>query len=258
MQGFRELPQYPGRALHVGQFHAQAGDVAAQPIQLLRILEMDQGQPRVILEHAHAEDAHHGELLDPRQHTGRRHHALRRNQRQLVALERAQGTRQISTQDDAKFTGFQVGQAPAGHFPGELRHLVFFFRQQAADQCPLGFAAQRQQRLAGDIRRHATHFRMLCHLPRQLRPVRQLPTWPADFHVRGHPQNAVAQFLLETVHHGEHHNQRHHPEGNARHRGHGDKGNKVVAALGAGIAQADGEFVGQHGGRSLPQAGATR
>src|SRR5947207_10689304 len=35
-------------------------------VELLRVLEMDEGEARVVFEHAHFEDAHHGELLEPR------------------------------------------------------------------------------------------------------------------------------------------------------------------------------------------------
>ena len=63
--------------------------------------------------------------------------------------------------------------------------------------------------------------------------------------MRHHRQNAAAQFLLEAVHHRQHDNQRRHAQGNAQHGDQRNEGNEVVAPLGARIAQADQQFVGQ-------------
>ena len=68
------------------------------------------------------------------------------------------------------------------------------------------------------------------------------PTGNLDAHdgrVGHHAEDAVTHFTLEAVHHRQHHDHRQHAEGEADHRGHGDKRNKTIAALGAGIARAD-------------------
>jgi len=63
--------------------------------------------------------------------------------------------------------------------------------------------------------------------------------------MRRHAENARAQFFLKTVHHGEHHDQRHHAQRNARHRDDGNEGDEMVAALGVGVTQADQKLKGK-------------
>src|SRR5258706_289615 len=54
---------------------------------------------------------------------------------------------------------------------------------------------------------------------------------------------ARANFLLDPVHHREHHEQRGDAERDAEHRGERDEGDEGIAALGARVAQPDEEFV---------------
>nr|ADB12525.1 hypothetical protein [uncultured bacterium 9F08] len=58
----------------------------------------------------------------------------------------------------------------------------------------------------------------------------------------GHPQDTLAQLGLKAVHHRQYSDQRRHPQRDAQHRGQGDKGDKVITALGTGVAQADKEL----------------
>ena len=59
--------------------------------------------------------------------------------------------------------------------------------------------------------------------------------------VRRGLEQAVADFALETAHHRQRGDQDHHAERNAHDRGQRDEGDETVAALGAEIAQADGD-----------------
>ena len=78
-------------------------------------------------------------------------------------------------------------------------------------------------------------------------PVAQSVVGAHYLQVRRDAQDARADFLLEAVHHRQHHDQRHHPQADAQHGDQRDEGDEMVAALGAGVTQADEKFVGLQG-----------
>src|SRR3954463_11968494 len=77
-------------------------------------------------------------------------------------------------------------------------------------------------------------------------PIGEPIAGAADLHVRGNAEDARAHFLLEAVHHGEHHDQRPHADGDADHRHERVDADETVASPGAQIAQADEKLV-SHG-----------
>jgi hypothetical protein len=59
---------------------------------------------------------------------------------------------------------------------------------------------------------------------------------------------AAAQFFLEAIHHRDHGDQGGYSQRDTQHRGQGDKGNEVIAPLGAQVTQANKGFQGSvHG-----------
>jgi len=84
---------------------------------------------------------------------------------------------------------------------------------------------------------------MRGRFPRHRLPIREPVVRPRDLHVRHHAEDACANFLLEPVHHREHHDQRGDAKRDAEHRSERNEGDEVIAALGARVAQPDEEFV---------------
>ncbi len=107
----------------------------------------------------------------------------------------------------------------------------------------------REQALRGDVGGRGENLLVPRRLFRDFAPVLQRVVRPAHLHVRRHPEDAGAYFPLKSVHHREHRDQHHHPE---RHADDGNDGNErdvACALFGAGIAQADENFVRSQRGR---------
>ena len=74
-----------------------------------------------------------------------------------------------------------------------------------------------------------------------MRPVLHGLARPHHGGVRGGLQQAIADLALEAAHHRQRGDQDHHAQRDADDRGQRDEGDETVAALGAEIAQADGD-----------------
>ncbi len=194
------------------------------------------------------EDADHRELLQPRQHAGRRDRAFRRDQRDLVVDRDAEIGREIRAEHDAEVARHEIGQLAALHFLADVGNFRLERRLDAAQRDAAHGVLAREQRLRFDIRRRADHFLVLARFLGGQLPVGHRPGRRKDFDVREHRQHAVAHFFLEPVHHRQHHDQRRDAERDARHRHERDERNEAVtgrAFAGAGVAPANLPFVGK-------------
>ncbi len=114
--------------------------------------------------------------------------------------------------------------------------------------------ARGQHRLPEHVRRGGLDVRLAHRERGDPLPVGEL-RHAADLDVRRDRQDAVAQLLLEPVHHRQHDDQRRDAEHDARHRDQRDERDEGVAAralAGARVAQADGQFVGRQADLRLP------
>ena len=222
---------------------------------------MHQRQPPVVFVHAGLEQAHHVESFQPRQHPGRSHVGLRGNDRHLVAQPHAQRVGQLLAEHDAKLAGAQIVQRSLHHLAADVRHLPFLRRQNTLNQRAADQRGVVEHRLAPDVGRAALDLGIAQRLFAHRRPIVHQAIPAAEGSVGGHRQNAPAQFLLEAVHHRQDGDQRGDAQRDAEHGGQGNEGNEVIAALGAGVAQADEQFQGTKHGRdsnwrqrSLPES----
>ena len=220
-----------------------ARSALSHAVELLRVLEMDEGEARVVFEHAHFEDAHHGELLEPRKNARRGDQPLRGDQRHLVFGPRAERARELRPEHDAEFPRHERLELPRGHMQADLGDFLLKLRHDAAHQRPPDGGAEHEHSLRVNEGRRRSYLRMLGRFPRHRLPTRETVVHPGDLHVRDHAENARANFLLEPVHHREHHDQRGDAERDAEHRSERNEGDEVIAALGARVAQPDEEFV---------------
>jgi len=93
------------------------------------------------------------------------------------------------------------------------------------------------------------HIRGLPHYPFMslgkldyLLPVIQPPIHANNGGMGCHSQNPFPHLLMETIHNRHNGNQGNHPQHDTEHGTYRDKGDKVVAALGTCIAQANKQF----------------
>src|SRR5215211_659494 len=98
---------------------------------------MNECKPGVILEHAHFEDAHYGELLDPRHDAGGGDLALWSDDDNLLAKPCVHRMRKLGSEHDAKLSRLQILQFAALHVLADVGHLVFEIGYDAAQHGPL-------------------------------------------------------------------------------------------------------------------------
>ena len=186
-------------------------------------------------------------LLQARHDAGRRYITFRRDDGNFAALLRAQRLGQPFTKDDVKPARFQIIEAARRHIVTVIHHVFFFVRQNTAYLHAAHFAGVRQQCLIRNIRRTGQYFFFPLHeLPQVLPVFTAAIVVITDFRMRRHIQKLAADFLLKTVHHRQHHNQRHHAQCDAGYRHHGDKRHETVALFRPQITQADPSFQRSH------------
>ena len=159
----------------------------------------------------------------------------------------AERARELGAEHDAELAGLQVGERAGAHVRADVGDRVLARR----DRCRA--SARRDWRRPpraspGPATYGAAADDARIRRARCARP----PASPAsvrnaaDLDVRRDRQDAVAQLLLEAVHHRQHDDQRRDAERDAGHRDQRDERDERVAAravAGARVAQADGEFV---------------
>jgi hypothetical protein len=150
---------------------------------------------------------------------------------------------QLGAEDDAELARLEQLHRAAAHVAVEVGDLLLGLRQHAAHQRPAHRLVEGQHALGGDVGRRRQHLPVLARLLGHLLPGRQLAAATGDLHVGSDAEDARAQLLLETVHHRQHDDQRGDAQRDAAHRDQRDEGDEVVAPLGAGVAQADEEFI---------------
>ena len=181
--------------------------------------------------------------------------ALRRDQRDLVAAQHAERAREVGAEHHAELAGAQRVERAGAHVLRRGRRLC--------PPRPAGCRAPRRRASTGrcdsmacactkGARRH--HARVLRGDLGDALPVREAVVVGEDLQVRDHAEDARAHFLLEAVHHRQHHDQRPHADRDADHRDRGVDADEAVAAPGARIAQADHELVSHWGGARILQS----
>jgi hypothetical protein len=215
---------------------------------------MDQGEARVRVHQAGLEHADYGELLQARDHPRRGHDALRRDQRDLVAVQHAERAREVGAQHHAELARAQRVERAGAHVLREIGDFVFLVGQDAAHHRAAHRLAVRQHGLRLHEGRARHHARMLRGNLGDALPVREAVIFGEDLQVRDHTEDAGAHFLLEAVHHRQDHDQRPHADRDADHRHRGIDADEAVAAPGARIAQPDHELVSHWGGARILQS----
>ena len=234
-----QLPGDLGGLEQIGQFQADALHLIRLPaVQASQVLDIGHGHEVVHLASADMEDADHGEALQTRKHARRGHRDFRRDEGDLVANPYAEFGGGAVADNDAKAARRQGCKAAFLEVIANDRDLGLFLGINGIDQHFLHFAVAAQQALHLHERRHRQHLRMLGHAGRQAAPVIDRHT---AFHggVGHHAEHAGAHLTVETIHHRQHDDHHQHAKGQADHRRQGDKGNEVVAALGARVTRTD-------------------
>ena len=226
------------RLIQVLQRQANARHSALrQALHRCRIGDVDQRQRAVQLG-ADLEYRCHVQPLHARGDATRCTAQLGNDQRQLIAHLQAKTTRGDITDHHAELTGLQVVQAALVDVLGQDRHFALLGRIDAVNLDRLHQPAMRQHAFQFGIGRSCLHLRIGHSLVCQCTPVGNR-LGAIEHGVRHHAENARAHFLLETVHHRQHHDHRQHAERQADHRGQRNEGDEMVAALGPRVASAD-------------------
>ena len=199
--------------------------------------DVDQGQRTVQLG-TDLEHRSHVQTLHARRDAARRAAQLRDDQGQLVAHLQAETPRGDVADHHAEFAGLQIVQAALADVLGQDRYLALFCRIDAVNLDRLHQPAMREHALQLGIGCRGLHMRIGHGLVRQGAPVGDR-LGSVEHGVRHHAENARAHFLLETVHHRQHHDHRQHTERQTDHRSQRNEGDEMVAALGPCVASAD-------------------
>ncbi|KAG1270106.1 hypothetical protein G6F65_013366 [Rhizopus arrhizus] len=252
-EALRQVHAHLQRAVHVVQLQPHAGGtVTAQ--HALQVLHVGEADATVDLVIAGFEDAADGETLHPRHCAGRRALHFGEGHQYLVADVHAQPDRQLLAQQQVEAARLEAVIAALGDLLVDHRHLRLQRRVDALDDRALDARAT-DHRLDLDVRRGTRHARVLAGDVDHTHPVRHRLAVATDGGVRGHLQQAAADFLLETAHHGQGSDQHRDAERDAQDRCHRDEGDEAVAALGAQVAQADRHGDGfEHAGTPVNSA----
>jgi hypothetical protein len=154
----------PRRHEQVVDLEPHAADPVVHLVELLRVAHVDQREAAVVLVHADLEDADHLEGFQPRHDPGRRHRALRRDQRHLVAGEHAQRARQVGAEHDAELAGRRSSRLPLLIVLRKSATRSSCIGQDAAHQGPLDAAIDGEHRLRLDEGRRRADLRVLRRL----------------------------------------------------------------------------------------------
>ena len=139
-------------------------------------------------------------------------------------------------------------QAAGAHVLRDVRDPRLRPRQDAAHHRAAHRLAVGKHRLRLHEGRGGEHVGVLRHRLLHALPVLEPVVVGEDLQVRHHAEDPRSDFLLEAVHHRQHHDQRPDAERDADHRDRGIDADEAIAPARAGIAQADHELV-SHGGQ---------
>ena len=242
-QAARQIARHGARLEQVLELQTHAAHLLAHAVELLRVFEIDQRKPGVILVMVDRENPDHGELPQPRQDAGRRHLPLRRDQHHFVADRYHERPRQLDAEHDAEFPGFSAVRLPAFMWLREIGDFFLVFGNYAADIGAAHCAAARQQPLCRHVGRGRNHLLVLRGLGRNGTPVGERVVRARDLDMRSDAEDARAHFALKTVHHRQHRDQHRDAERDADHRHQGNERDETAALPRARVAQTDEEFV---------------
>ncbi len=202
-----------------------------------RIGDVDQRQRAVQLR----TDLEHRRHVQPLHARGNATGSIARlgnDQGQLVAHLQAETPRGDIADDHAELAGLQIAQTALTDVIGQNRHPGLLGRIDAMNLDRLHQSTMRQHAFELGIGRGGLNLRIGHGLVGQRTPVGER-LGAIEHGVRHHAENARAHFLLEAVHHRQHHDHRQHAKRQADHRSQRDEGDEVVTALGPRIAGAD-------------------
>jgi len=222
----------------VGELQPDTGHPVAGTKQRLGIAPVNHGQRRVEFADPGLEDPGDREPAHLRQHAGGSGAQVGREDRHRIPGTDRQPRGQLDAEHDLPALLGQRSQAAGNHVLAEPGHRVLQRRIDAAHQ-RAGHVATLEQGLLLDERCGADDFRVAPGQFDQFGPVLERPIPGRDRGMRNHAQDALAQFLLEAVHHRDHGDQDGHADGDTGHRNQRDERNKMIAPLGAQVAQPD-------------------
>ncbi len=225
----------------VGVFEriAQPGDRVAQPVELLRIGEVQQRETLVVFIHAGVDEARHREAAHARGHAGGRDVALRDHDQHRVADPHAQRRRQAAPGQDAPGARLEFVQSAAAQVAVQGRDRALFRRQHRAQFDGRGALPRDQHAAAFDEGRDGHDAGLASRMPLRLPPAVQPSVLALERRVRDDVEDALLQVLLEAVHDREHGDQRRDAERDPGHRDARDEADESVVALRAQVAQPD-------------------
>ena len=185
-------------------------------------------------------------MLQARHHAGRGNVAFGSDDGYFLVHFRPQRFGQAFAQNNAKFVRFERVKRTGRHFVGIIDDFSLLVGQDAAQLCAADFSRVGQQALSGNERRAGQNFGFAGKFLLQCLPGGRHTVLVVDqiahFGVRRDIEQLPADFFLETVHHGQHHNQCNHAQCDADNRHHGNKRHEAAAFFGAQIAQTNPSF----------------
>ncbi len=240
-----------GRLKQIDQFEADAVGTVGKMKQLSRVVDVHHRDAAVVLIRADQKNAGHREAFDARQYACGGNGGLWCDDGDFVAGRDAEFFRQLLPQHDAKTSRRQCVEFTEYHFFIDHRHLRFDLRIDTHDLHAGHLAAEIQHPLPFDVGCGAGNLRIAPRDLFQSAPICQAAFGTDDLRMRRHAQDMVTHIADEAVHYRHHRNQHRRAQGHAQHRGQRDKGNEVIAAFCARIAQADEQLDGTKHGRGL-------
>ena len=242
-----QIARNRGGREHVVKLEPYPAYRLAQPVELLRVGQVDQRETVVEFVHPDLEDAHDAKALDPRQRSRRRDRSLRDDDDNRVAYAHAERTRELGAEHDAELARLERGQRTHAHVCADIGNGILQRRIDTTHKRSAVHVPRGKHRLAQHVRRCGFDTRMRARRLRDLLPVRHFAVERAHLDMRGDGEDAVSKLVLEAVHHRQNHDERSHAERDAGHRSKRDERNKAVAPCtptGTGVTQSNEKFVG--------------
>jgi hypothetical protein len=200
------------RGEQVVDLEPHAADALVHAIQLLRVGHVHQGQPGIELEHAGLENPTTRNCLT----RGRMAAGVTRpcgaSSVTLSPARAAQGARQLAAEHDAELAGQQGVELARFHVAAKSATLSSASGRMPRTIMPRTWPSKLSMPCCLHVGRRRLHSRMARHALHHLAPVGQFAALAADLDMRNHAEDALAQFLLEAVHHRQHDDQRRHAQ----------------------------------------------
>ncbi|MNQ62797.1 hypothetical protein D3C85_771550 [compost metagenome] len=218
-----DVPCHTRRLEQVVELQANALHLIRLPaVHLRQILQVGHAQIAIKLASADMENADNGEALHAREHPGRGHADLRRDEGDLVTDADAELGRSLVADDDAEAARRQIVELALFHEVVDDRHIALERRVDGIEQYLGHLTVIGQQALHLGERRNRRHLRVLLDLGGQALPiVDRLSGF--NGRVGHHAQHTGAHLMIEAVHHRQHDDHHDHAKGEPDHRSQGNE-----------------------------------